>query len=165
MTLCSDVFVLCLHAALQLLLARSGLCITGLNFFIPACYLLLLPLHLTTSCCRCLQATLTLAIIILKQNIREQEKSQIHSLRNDLELDWQPTQKQSKAAARHLAQDVYKNFPSYNWKPWNPPWFVFFDKDWWALFVCLVWTPCLHFKSHIKKTEKNNKNIFVGRKC
>lgn len=45
------------------------------------------------------EAASTLANIMLKGNInREEDESQIHSWRNDLELDWQPNQKPGKAA-------------------------------------------------------------------
>lgn len=71
---------------------------------------------------------------------------------------------------RRPAQGIYWYFLSYNWKPWNTPWFVFFYKDWWALcFSCLVWTVGLHLYHTFKKKSKIEnmikKNIFVGRKC
>lgn len=60
---------------------------------------------------------------------------------------------------RCLAPGIHRYFLSYNWKPWNAPWFVFFNKHWWAL--CSVWFGLLvcicinHLKNgKIEKTIK-----------
>lgn len=60
------------------------------------------------------------------------------------------------------AQGVYRYFLSYNWKPWNAPWFVFFYKDWWAL--CFVWfglLVCIYITYKKKNKIENTIKIFL----
>lgn len=160
--------MLFLHAALQQGPAGSGFHIIGLMSSI-----LPYPPHLPHIqrfmwVCGRGHIIITLAAIMLKGNKLKGGRWKSNTFLE--KWSWagvttEPEAQQGCPGEGSPAQGIYQYFLSYNWKPWNAPWFVFFYKDWWAL--SFVRFGLFVFISHIKKSKIENsvKNIFVGRKC